>query len=254
MKDGTTFCLFKTKQEIMSKEEKQNIISNFLSGWQKLFGGAKEHTTPKAKPFPKNHFYSPEELEYLSQNKEGSLIDQWAVSIGKWAFEQGKDKSSPTKFAAVKWQNGLMATWIDGKLTPDTKDRQIGRLLLLKERGYELPERYENMAQDYEAQSLVGKYFVSNNDKSIIKIDSYDRGRLIFDAPSLVLKKWEDGSLSSNEEKVAYADFHKSLNENIPSWKKSDKRNFKRNLPTSKTARSFTKECTIFCAKPIPQQ
>lgn len=82
MKDGTTFCLFKTKQEIMAKEEKQNIISNFLSGWQKLFGGAKEHTTPKAKPFPKNHFYSPEELEYLSQNKEGSLIDQWAVSIG----------------------------------------------------------------------------------------------------------------------------------------------------------------------------
>lgn len=200
----------------MAKEEKQNIISNFLSGWQKLFGGAKEHTTPKVKPFPKNHFYSPEELEYLSQNKEGSLIDQWAVSIGKWAFEQGKDKSSPTKFAAVKWQNGLMATWIDGKLTPDTKDRQIGRLLLLKERGYELPERYENMVQDNEAQSLVGKYFVSNNDKSIIKIDSYDRGRLIFDAPSLVLKKWEDGSLSSNEEKVAYADFHKSLNENIP--------------------------------------
>lgn len=200
----------------MAKEEKQNIISNFLSGWQKLFGGAKEHTTPKAKPFPKNHFYSPEELEYLSQNKEGSLIDQWAVSLGKWAFEQGKDKSSPTKFAAVKWQNGLMATWIDGKLTPDTKDRQIGRLLLLKERGYELPERYENMVQDNEAQSLVGKYFVSNNDKSIIKIDSYDRGRLIFDAPSLVLKKWEVDSLSSKEEEVDYADFQKSLNENIP--------------------------------------
>ena len=35
---------------------------------------SKEHTTPKAKPFPKNHFYSPEELEYLSQNKEGSLL------------------------------------------------------------------------------------------------------------------------------------------------------------------------------------
>lgn len=230
MKDGTTFCLFKTKQEIMSKEEKQNIISNFLSGWQKLFGGAKEHTTPKAKPFPKNHFYSPEELEYLSQNKEGSLIDQWAVSIGKWAFEQGKDKSSPTKFAAVKWQNGLMATWIDGKLTPDTKDRQIGRLLLLKERGYELPERYENMAQDYEAQSLVGKYFVSNNDKSIIKIDSYDRGSLIFDAPSLVLKKWEDGSLSSNEEKVAYADFHKSLNEKYTIMEEERQKEFQEKL------------------------
>lgn len=230
MKDGTTFCLFKTKQEIMAKEEKQNIISNFLSGWQKLFGGAKEHTTPKAKPFPKNHFYSPEELEYLSQNKEGSLIDQWAVSIGKWAFEQGKDKSSPTKFAAVKWQNGLMATWIDGKLTPDTKDRQIGRLLLLKERGYELPERYENMAQDYEAQSLVGKYFVSNNDKSIIKIDSYDRGRLIFDAPSLVLKKWEDGSLSSNEEKVAYADFHKSLNEKYTIMEEERQKEFQEKL------------------------
>lgn len=214
----------------MAKEEKQNIISNFLSGWQKLFGGAKEHTTPKVKPFPKNHFYSPEELEYLSQNKEGSLIDQWAVSIGKWAFEQGKDKSSPTKFAAVKWQNGLMATWIDGKLTPDTKDRQIGRLLLLKERGYELPERYENMAQDYEAQSLVGKYFVSNNDKSIIKIDSYDRGRLIFDAPSLVLKKWEDGSLSSNEEKVAYADFHKSLNEKYTIMEEERQKEFQEKL------------------------
>ena len=214
----------------MAKEEKQNIISNFLSGWQKLFGGAKEHTTPKVKPFPKNHFYSPEELEYLSQNKEGSLIDQWAVSIGKWAFEQGKDKSSPTKFAAVKWQNGLMATWIDGKLTPDTKDRQIGRLLLLKERGYELPERYENMAQDYEAQSLVGKYFVSNNDKSIIKIDSYDRGKLIFDAPSLVLKKWEDGSLSSNEEKVAYADFHKSLNEKYTIMEEERQKEFQEKL------------------------
>lgn len=214
----------------MAKEEKQNIISNFLSGWQKLFGGAKEHTTPKAKPFPKNHFYSPEELEYLSQNKEGSLIDQWAVSLGKWAFEQGKDKSSPTKFAAVKWQNGLMATWIDGKLTPDTKDRQIGRLLLLKERGYELPERYENMVQDNEAQSLVGKYFVSNNDKSIIKIDSYERGRLIFDAPSLVLKKWEVDSLSSNEEKVAYADFHKSLNEKYTIMEEERQKEFQEKL------------------------
>lgn len=214
----------------MAKEEKQNIISNFLSGWQKLFGGAKEHTTPKAKPFPKNHFYSPEELEYLSQNKEGSLIDQWAVSIGKWAFEQGKDKSSPTKFAAVKWQNGLMATWIDGKLTPDTKDRQIGRLLLLKERGYELPERYENMVQDNEAQSLVGKYFVSNNDKSIIKIDSYDRGRLIFDAPSLVLKKWEVDSLSSKEEEVDYADFQKSLNEKYTIMEEERQKEFQEKL------------------------
>lgn len=230
MKDGTTFCLFKTKQEIMAKEEKQNIISNFLSGWQKLFGRAKEHTTPKAKPFPKNHFYSPEELEYLSQNKEGSLIDQWAVSLGKWAFEQGKDKSSPTKFAAVKWQNGLMATWIDGKLTPDTKDRQIGRLLLLKERGYELPERYENMVQDNEAQSLVGKYFVSNNDKSIIKIDSYDRGRLIFDAPSLVLKKWEVDSLSSKEEEVDYADFQKSLNEKYTIMEEERQKEFQEKL------------------------
>ena len=214
----------------MAKEEKQNIISNFLSGWQKLFGGAKEHTTPKAKPFPKNHFYSPEELEYLSQNKEGSLIDQWAVSLGKWAFEQGKDKSSPTKFDAVKWQNGLMATWIDGKLTPDTKDRQIGRLLLLKERGYELPERYENMVQDNEAQSLVGKYFVSNNDKSIIKIDSYDRGRLIFDAPSLVLKKWEVDSLSSKEEEVDYADFQKSLNEKYTIMEEERQKEFQEKL------------------------
>ena len=59
MKDGTTFCLFKTKQEIMAKEEKQNIISNFLSGWQKLFGGAKEHTTPKSEAFPKEPFLQP---------------------------------------------------------------------------------------------------------------------------------------------------------------------------------------------------
>ena len=147
-----------------------------------------------------------------------------------------------------------MATWIDGKLTPDTKDRQIGRLLLLKERGYELPERYENMAQDYEAQSLVGKYFVSNNDKSIIKIDSYDRGRLIFDAPSLVLKKWEDGSLSSNEEKVAYADFHKLLNEKYTIMEEERQKEFQEKLANFEDGKELYKGMHNLLRQTIPQQ
>ena len=52
---------------------------------------------PKSEAIPKEPFLQPRRARVSFTKQRGFLIDQWAVSIGKWAFEQGKDKSSPTK-------------------------------------------------------------------------------------------------------------------------------------------------------------
>lgn len=214
----------------MAKEEKQNIMNRFLQGWQQLFGGSMEKA-PTLKPFPKNHFYSPEELEYLSHSDKVSTIEQWAIATGKWAFEQGKNKTE-IPFAPVKWQDGLMATWIDGRLTPDPISRQAEKLSLLEEHGFDVPERYENIIKDYEASRLLGKYFQASlpNGNGIVKVDSYEKGHLIEEPASLVLQKWEEGNLSSKKEKVPYEDFKNGIGEKYTILSEQQRNDFTQKL------------------------
>lgn len=213
----------------MAKEENKNLITTLLSGWQRIFGGEKQ-STRQSLPFPANHFYTPQELEFLSDNRANNPIDQWAVSVGKWAFEQSKDKSSPSKYAPVKWQDGLLSTWIDGKLFPDPKERQIDRLLLLKEQGYNIPKNHEKAIRDYEARNLIGKFFVANEGGETIKVKAYDEGRLITETPSLTIQKWEADKDSYKEEKVDYEDFKSSLETNYAIMPEEQRKHFQEKL------------------------
>lgn len=109
MKDGTTFCLFKTKQEIMAKEEKQNIIRQFSERMAEAIRWSKRTYHPKSEAIPKNHFYSPEELEYLSQTKRVPLLTNGLFPLANGHLKTRVLTTIPYK--VCRRQNGK---WIDG--------------------------------------------------------------------------------------------------------------------------------------------
>lgn len=208
-------------------------MNRLLQGWQKILGGTSEESRPSVKPFPKNRFYTPEELNFLSKSEEEiSTIDKWAVATGKWAFEQSKGRASDSLFAPVQWQDGLMATWIDGRLTPDSQSRQAEKLALLKEEGFDIPQKYENVITNYEANRLVGNYFASNDGNSIIKVDSYDKGHLATDTPKFTILSWNRIDLSSQTKSMDYAAFKSGIGHEYTLLTDSDRSRFLQQLST----------------------
>lgn len=207
-------------------------MNRFLQGWQKILGGTNEESRPSVKPFPKNRFYTPEELNFLSKSEEVSTIDKWAIATGKWAFEQSRGRATDSPFAPVQWQDGLMATWIDGRLTPDSQSRQAEKLALLKEEGFDIPEKYENVITNYDANRLVGNYFASNDGNSIIKVDSYDKGHLATDTPKFTIQSWNSNSLSSQTKDIDYATFKAGIGHDYTLLSDTDRNRFLQQLNT----------------------
>lgn len=196
----------------MAKEEKQNSVSHFLQGWQQRFGGKSVNEPPSKKPFPKDHFYTPEELSFLFKSNKLSTIDTWAVSTGSWAYQQSKAQHSDNPYSSVIWKDGLMATWIDGRLITDTPQNQIEKLILLQILNFDIPPKYQNAIDNYKGQRLVGNYFKVSDGKSIIKISSYNKGHLIDEKPSLTIQKWDFDTLSTKDvENISYDDFKKGI-------------------------------------------
>lgn len=123
-----------------------------MKGWQNLF--SKSEQTGK-KPFPKDRFFSPEELEFLDTTQsELSLLEKWALQLAKWA----RDKSETSNFPQVKWQAGRFSTWVDNIEEIDSKNKQIERFRQLKADGYVLPSAYESMIEDKLGKDLVGMF------------------------------------------------------------------------------------------------
>lgn len=225
MASMNSWCYFFLVEIIMAKQKTKNIMNRFLQGWQQIFGGDRQEAVQnKFKPFPQNHYFRPEELDYLSKNSNLTTIEKWAVATGKWAFEQSKDKFSDCKYASVKWQDGLMATWVDGRIIPDTPSRQAEKLALLKEDGFEIPDKYEKVITNYEASRLVGNYFFKGND--VVKVEDYDKGHLVADTPKLILQRWNKDNLSSAKETIEYVDFKEELGRSIVTMSDIDKQEF----------------------------
>lgn len=225
MASMNSWCYFFLVEIIMAKQKTKNIMNRFLQGWQQIFGGDRQEAVQnKLKPFPQNHYFRPEELDYLSKNRSLSTIEKWAVATGKWAFEQSKDKFSDCKYASVKWQDGLMATWVDGRIIPDTPSRQAEKLALLKEEGFEIPDKYEKVITNYEASRLVGNYFSNGND--VVKVEDYDKGHLVADTPKLILQRWNKDNLSSAKETIGYVDFKEELGRSMVTMSDIDKQEF----------------------------
>lgn len=225
MASMNSWCYFFLVEIIMAKQKTKNIMNRFLQGWQQIFGGDRQEAVQnKLKPFPQNHYFRPEELDYLSKNSNLTTIEKWAVATGKWAFEQSKDKFSDCKYASVKWQDGLMATWVDGRIIPDTPSRQAEKLALLKEDGFEIPDKYEKVITNYEASRLVGNYFFKGND--VVKVEDYDKGHLVADTPKLILQRWNKDNLSSAKETIEYVDFKEELGRSMVTMSDIDKQEF----------------------------
>ena len=137
----------------MNYQTSQSKGDRFMKGWQTLF--SKSQQTGK-KPFPKDRFFSPEELEFLDTTQsELSLLEKWALQLGKWA----RDKSETSHFPQVKWQAGRFSTWVDNIEEIDSKNKQIERFRQLKADGYVLPSAYESMIEDKLGKDLVGMFF-----------------------------------------------------------------------------------------------
>ena len=229
MASMNSWCYFFLVEIIMAKQKTKNIMNRFLQGWQQIFGGDRqEEVQNKLKPFPQNRYFRPEELDFLSNNRNLTTIEKWAVATGKWAFEQSKDKFSDCKYASVKWQDGLMATWVDGRIIPDTPSRQAEKLALLKEEGFEIPDKYEKVITNYEASRLVGKYFHKGND--VVKVEDYDKGHMIGDTPKLVLRRWDKDNFMEKSEKMEYADFKNEIGKSFVVLNDTDIKKFEKHL------------------------
>lgn len=156
----------------MNYQTSQSKGDRFMKGWQTLF--SKSQQTGK-KPFPKDRFFSPEELEFLDTTQsELSLLEKWALQLGKWA----RDKSETSNFPQVKWQAGRFSTWVDNIEEIDSKNKQIERFRQLKADGYVLPSAYESMIEDKLGKDLVGMFFKQGhgNKERICTVDAYIGG------------------------------------------------------------------------------
>ena len=156
----------------MNYQTSQSKGDRFMKGWQTLF--SKSQQTGK-KPFPKDRFFSPEELEFLDTTQsELSLLEKWALQLGKWA----RDKSETSHFPQVKWQAGRFSTWVDNIEEIDSKNKQIERFRQLKADGYVLPSAYESMIEDKLGKDLVGMFFKQGhgNKERICTVDAYIGG------------------------------------------------------------------------------
>lgn len=250
MASMNSWCYFFLVEIIMAKQKTKNIMNRFLQGWQQIFGGDRqEEVQNKVKSFPQNRYFRPEELDFLSNNRNLTTIEKWAVATGKWAFEQSKDKFSDCKYASVQWQDGLMATWVDGRIIPDTPSRQAEKLALLKEEGFEIPGKYEKVITNYEASRLVGNYFSTGND--VVKIEDYDKGHMVADTPKLVLHRWNKDNLSPAKETIDYVDFKEELGRSMMPMSDIDKQEFVNKLSNmelgkqqfNKVIESINKSC-----------
>lgn len=156
----------------MNNTMNKSLGERFVLGWQSIF--SKGESSGK-KPFPKDHFFSSEEIDFLTSSKEElNILEKWAVQMSKWARDKAQwDKKLP----GVKWKDGILTTWIDGVPQTDTKTKQAERLQIMKAEGYHIPSLYESIIEDKVGTDLVGKLFkdTSNRKNPTVMVDVYYR-------------------------------------------------------------------------------
>lgn len=209
----------------MAKKEKQNLLNRFFQGWQTLLNGQKEQKESKA--FPGNHFYSPEELHFISNNPTASTLDKWALAASRHGYEQSLNKpKGGYALVPVQWQDGLMGTWIDGKIVEDTAANQAAKLSLLEEEGYVLPQKMKAFLTRLEEKKLVGTYHSSLDGSKVIKVESHDTGHLPGEEASFRIKQWDKRTLAEKEEKTSASQFLAVMAKEYASMSEEDKETF----------------------------
>ena len=157
----------------MNDQINKGIGHRLKKGWNSLF---KNSLNEALKPFPKDHFFTREEIEFLNCSKgELTLLEKWALQLSNWAKD--KAECAPT-LPAVKWQNGQLTTWIGDNEVMESNSQQVERLKQLKTAGYQLPALYESMIAEKHGLDLVGTYFKDQSGKNecIIQVERFIKG------------------------------------------------------------------------------
>lgn len=157
----------------MNDQINKGIGHRLKKGWNSLF---KNSLNEALKPFPKDHFFTREEIEFLNCSKgELTLLEKWALQLSNWAKD--KAECAPT-LPAVKWQNGQLTTWIGDNEVMESNSQQVERLKQLKTAGYQLPALYESMIAEKYGLDLVGTYFKDQSGKNecIIQVERFIKG------------------------------------------------------------------------------
>lgn len=179
----------------------------FVMGWQSIFG--KGEATGEKKPFPKDHFFSSEEVDFLSSSTEElNILEKWAIQLSKWARDKAQwDKKLP----GVKWKDGILTTWIDGVPQADTKTRQAERLQILKVEGYHIPSHYETIIEDKVGTDLVGKFFKNTSSKTnpVIMVDVYHRD--MQKGPTVSISSYDNPASNPKLHELTLAEFQAML-------------------------------------------
>lgn len=207
----------------MNNSNSKSLGERFMEGWQTLFG---KTDSQSLKPFPKDHFFSSEEIEFLKNSQEElSTLEKWAVQLSTWGSQNSKDKDLQP---AVKWQMGRLSTWIEGKEEMDSKAKQVERLQILKMEGYEIPARYESLIEDKEGTDLVGLLFHQlGKESQTLAVDVFYRddnrtptiGYSLFSSPSSQ-PELHEVSLKEFQGLISSKDIIRFSPKEAASWKK----------------------------------
>lgn len=158
--------------------QKNNIIKKMFGGWGKYYDQRKESDQIK-KPFPNDFFLKPDDVAYYSKRpSECSIVINWAVSESVTAKDKFKTGIvEPYKeYPAVKWEDGLITIIFANESIPNTSKEQIEKLLILKEKGYDIPQKYENLIIETTGNSYVKEFFLLHNNEAshpILQVTSF---------------------------------------------------------------------------------
>lgn len=180
-------------------KENTKLGNNLLGGWKRFFGLAKPEVKVEPKPLPKNRFFKPEELEFLSKAEDASLLERWAVRLGHNAYMSSSGLPS-IEYNAVMWSNGLLASWVDGEQIFISDSEQAELLSLLKKEGYVLSDKQEEFVKRQEMADLVGKTFedrstylhvdgVSTSSDPTLTVLSYNKDSMVVSEIPVELKE-----------------------------------------------------------------
>ena len=188
----------------MNYSMNKSLGEKLMMGWQNIF---RKGVDAGLKPFPKDHFFSSEEIEFLiSSTDELSLLEKWAVQMSKWARDKAQwDKKLP----GVKWKDGILTTWIEGVPQEDTKTKQAERLQILKAEGYHIPSQYEALIEDKVGTDLVGKLFKDTRNKKnpIVMVDVYYRESPQQGGPTLAISSYDEPASKPQLQELPLAEF-----------------------------------------------
>lgn len=182
-------------------KENTKLGNNLLGGWKRFFGLAKPEVKVEPKPLPKNRFFKPEELEFLSKAEDASLLEKWAVRLGHNAYMSSSGLPS-IEYNAVMWSNGLLASWVDGEQIFISDSEQAELLSLLKKEGYVLSDKQEEFVKRQEMADLVGKTFedrstylhvdgVSTSCDPTLTVLSYNKDSMVVSEIPVELKEFQ---------------------------------------------------------------